>query len=185
MTQFDRVKRVSAVLAAGLLAAAVFAFARRAETAPSEPRKVAMVVMDSPNLPWAASRLLTAMVFSKQLQKTGVKVELVFYSFAVQWLSLLEELPSAKDTEEARRRASKGTTGFFLEYIGKDVLVQKYKSLREGGIPVALCPGSAERTGLMSELSSKNVPLVKVQSDEKGEMNIAPLVLEGYQVWVF
>lgn len=176
------------LLAAALLAAALAsrpAAAKAPAAAAGAERKIAMLIMDPPTLPWASGRLLTALVFAGQLQKAGVKVQLVFYSFGVQWLAILEDLPSAQETEEARRRASQGTSGFYREYLGKNVLVQKYQDLRKAGLPVALCVGSADRSGLSKELKERKVPLVEVQSDAKGEMSIVPLVMEGYQLWSF
>lgn len=174
------------VLSISLLAPAISSAATAAPAGKTaDGRKIAMLIMDPPSLPWSAGRLLTALVFAGQLQKAGAKVQIIFYSFGVEWLSLLEELPSAKATEEARRKASRSTAGFHKEYLGKDVLVQKYKSLRKDGLPVSICVGSAEKSGLSKELLERNVPLVEVQSDVKGETSIVPLAVEGYQVWTF
>ena len=178
---------LSLALASGLAAAPMSSAPSTKGSSASQgsSRKVAMLIMDPPSIPWSASRLLTALVFAGQLKRSGAKVEIIFYSFGVRWLSILEGLESAQETENDRRKASRNTAGFYKEYIGKEVLLSRYKALRDSGVGVAICPGSAVQMGINDELASRNVPLLKVHSDEKGEMNIAPLVDEGYQVWVF
>ena len=179
-------KRVKVAVIAILAVVALLISSRMmAKPTAYSSRKVAMIIMDHPDLPWASSRLLTAMVYARQLREAGIKVQLIFYSFGVQWLSILEELPSAEKIEVGRRRARKSAAGFYRKYIDSELLVEKFKALRDAGVQVALCPGSAERLKIKGELESRKVPLVEVTSDPRGEMNIAPYIKRGYQVLVF
>lgn len=177
-------KQWKLVAAAVILAGLVFSVSGGFEawSAADPGKRVAILIMASPGHPGSSVPLRIAMAYAVQLKRSGVGVRVLFEGAAVQWMAFLAEVPNVERGRHNKRLdLEQGRLQFHPEE--RVMLLRQYQALKAAGIPVGVSPLAAEYLDVKEELLARKVPLAR--SDDKGEINIAAYVAEGYQVWVF